>query len=117
MTVQVEDKVMMRRDIVMALGALAVASASTAPARAWDGAHSSEHVPAIGRVVKVDADAGKITIEHKPIWRFYMEAMTMIFKVSDPAMLTGLTPGDRIRFKVERTSDGFVVTWIENTNL
>jgi Cu(I)/Ag(I) efflux system protein CusF len=114
---QVQDKVMMRRDSVLALAALAVASASAAPALAWDAVHPTGEVVPIGRVVKVDTDAGKITIEHKPIWRFYMEAMTMTFKVSDSAMLAGLTPGDRIRFKVERTSDGFVVTWIENTNL
>jgi len=108
---------MLRRTIVMALAALAVASASTAPAGAWDTGSSSAQVLPIGRVVKVDADAGRITIEHNPIWRFYMEAMTMTFRVRDPALLTGLTPGDRIRFKVERTNDGFVVTWIENTNL
>jgi Cu(I)/Ag(I) efflux system protein CusF len=117
MTDQVEDKAMMRRNIVPALVALAVASASTAPALAWDAARPTGEVLPIGRVVKVDAGAGRITIEHKPIWRLYMEAMTMTFRVSDPAMLTGLTPGDRIRFKVERAGDGFVVTWIENTNL
>lgn len=38
----------------------------------------------------------------------------MIFRVGDPAMLIGLTPGDKIRFKVEREKDGFVVTRIEN---
>lgn len=43
-----------------------------------------------------------------------MESMTMIFKVRDPAMLTGLTPGDSIRFKVERAESGFVITRIEN---
>jgi Cu/Ag efflux protein CusF len=76
---------------------------------AWDAARPTGEVLPIGRVVKVDAGAGRITIEHKPIWRLYMEAMTMTFRVSDPAMLTGLTPGDRIRFKVERAGDGFVV--------
>lgn len=69
---------------------------------------------AAGRVVRVEADAGRITIEHRPIWRFYMESMTMIFKVRDPALLIGLTPGDRIRFAVEHTEGGFVVFWIEN---
>lgn len=107
----------MHRNIVPALVALAVASASAAPVLAWDAAHPTGEALPIGRVAKVDADAGKITIEHKPIWRFYMEAMTMTFIVGDPAMLTGLTPGDRIRFKIERARDGFVVTWIENTNL
>ncbi len=90
--------------------------ASSAPALAWNAPQSIEQMAYAGRVVKVDADAGKIMIEHRPIWRLYMESMTMIFKVRDGAMLTGLTPGDKIRFKVGRAGDGFVVTWIENSN-
>lgn len=104
---------MIRRSIVTTLVAMAVPSASTAHALAWDG---TEHVLSAGQVVKVDADAGKITIEHRPIWDLYMESMTMIFKVRDAAMLIGLSPGDRIRFKVERADGGFVVTRIENAN-
>lgn len=107
---------MIRRNILMTIVAMAATSATAAPALAWDAARSTEQVLSAGRVVKVDADAGKITIEHRPIWRLYMESMTMIFKVRDAATLTGLTPGDRIRFKVERAGDGFVVTRIENTN-
>lgn len=107
---------MIRRNILMTLVAMAATSASAAPALAWDAAQSTEQVLSAGRVVKVEADAGRITIEHRPIWRLYMEAMTMTFKVRDATMLTGLTPGDRIRFKVERTGDGFVVTRIENSN-
>jgi Cu/Ag efflux protein CusF len=38
------------------------------------------------------------------------------FALKDPAMLTALTPGDKIRFEVERGNDGFIVTRIENSN-
>jgi Cu/Ag efflux protein CusF len=108
---------MIRRSIVMTLVAMAATSASAVPALAWDAAaQPTEQVLSAGRVVKVEADAGRITIEHRPIWRLYMEAMTMTFKVRDATMLTGLTPGDRIRFKAERTGDGFVVTRVENSN-
>lgn len=107
---------MIRRNILMALIATASTSVAAAPALTWDAAaQSTDRILSAGRVVKVDADAGKITIEHKPIWYLYMEAMTMTFKVADNTMLTGLTPGDRIRFKVERAGDGFVITRIENT--
>lgn len=106
---------MTRRNTFVALVAMASTSAFAAPASAWDAAQYTDQVLSAGRVVKVDADAGKITIEHKPIWYLYMEAMTMIFKVADNSILTGLTPGDRIRFKVERVGDGFVITRIENT--
>jgi Cu(I)/Ag(I) efflux system periplasmic protein CusF len=107
---------MIQRNILMTIVAMAATSASAVPALAWGAAQSTEQVLSVGRVVKVEADAGRITIEHRPIWRLYMEVMTMTFKVHDPAMLTGLTPGDRIRFKVDRAGDGFVVTTIENTN-
>lgn len=107
---------MIRRNVLITIIALAATSVSITPTLASDTMQPGQDVLSSGRVVKVDADAGKITIEHRPIWNLYMEAMTMIFKVRDPAMLTGVTPGDRIRFKVERTDDGFVVTRIENAN-
>jgi Cu/Ag efflux protein CusF len=94
--------------------AVAATSAPAAPASAMEAMRPVGEVLASGRVVKVDVEAGKITIEHRPIWRFYLEAMSRAFKVRDVTMLTGLTPGDRIRFKVERADDGLVVTWIEN---
>jgi Cu/Ag efflux protein CusF len=77
---------------------------------------SAEQVLSAGRIVKVDIGAGKITIDHKPISRFHLESMTRIFRVKDPTMLTALTPGDKIRFRVERGDDGFIVTDIENSN-
>ncbi|MBI2737244.1 MAG: copper-binding protein [Rhodospirillales bacterium] len=94
---------------------VAATSAVALPALTWDAKLSGERVLAAGRVVNVDIEAGKITIEHKPITHLYMESMTMIFRVKDPTMLTGLTPGDKIRFKVERDNEGFVITRIENS--
>ena len=72
-------------------------------------------VLSFGRVVKVDLGAGTMTIEHRVIEHLWMEPMTMIFRVSDPAMLAPLTPGDKIRFRVERDAGGFIVTKIENS--
>lgn len=107
---------MIRRSVLMTIVALAATGASIAPAPASDTTQPGQQVLSAGRVVKVDANAGKITIEHRPIWHLYMETMTMIFKVRDPAMLIGLTPGHNIRFKVERAGHGFIVTRIENAN-
>lgn len=107
---------MSRRNVLLAIVAMAATGASAPPAWAWDAAQPGERTLFAGRVVKIDADAGKIAIEHRPIWRFYMESMTMIFKVRDASLLIGLTPGDRIRFRFERAGDSFVVTRIENSN-
>lgn len=107
---------MIRKSIVLTIVAMTAASASAAPVFAWDTEQVADRPLSTGRVVRVEADAGKITVEHRPIWHLYMESMTMIFRVKDSAMLIGLTPGDKIRFKVERGNEGFVITRIENSN-
>lgn len=105
---------MIRKSIVLTIVAMTAAGASAAPAFAWD--QAADRPLSTGRVVRVAIDTGKITVEHRPIWHLYMESMTMIFRVKDSAMLIGLTPGDKIRFKVERGNEGFVITRIENSN-
>jgi Cu/Ag efflux protein CusF len=77
----------------------------------------AEIVPlAAGRVVAVDPGDGKITVEHAPIARFYLERMTRIFPVEDRMLLVGLTSGDKIRFDLERRAGRYVITRIENSN-
>ncbi len=71
---------------------------------------------AAGRVVAVDPKDGEITVAHAPIPRFYMERMTRIFPVEDRTVLVGLTPGDKIRFDLERRAGHYVITRIENSN-
>ncbi len=71
---------------------------------------------AVGRIVTIDRNARQIEIEHAPIKELYMENMIMVFKVANPNLVYGLTPGDKIRFKVERRGRSYVVTYIENSN-
>jgi Cu/Ag efflux protein CusF len=67
-----------------------------------------------GTITKVDTSAGKITIKHGPIKKFDMEdAMTMVFRAQDPAMLQAVKPGDKIKFDAENLTGQFVVTKIE----
>ena len=106
---------MIRRRILATIVA-AVSSTSVMPLLAAEIVLSDGQVLSTGRVVQVDMHAGSITIEHKPIKRFYMESMIMTFRVKDPAALKALTPGDKIRFEVQRDPDGFIITKIENTN-
>src|SRR5262245_23328718 len=56
---------------------------------------------ASGRVVAVDRDAGRITLEYRPIPELFLEGGTRIFRVEDPKSLKGLGPGDKVRFEVE----------------
>lgn len=106
---------MIRRRTLSAIVAAAISSSVT-PALAAEILLSDGQVLSTGRVVQVDMDGSKITIEHRPIQRFYMESMIMTFRVKDPEALTALTLGDKIRFEVERDREGFIITRIENSN-
>lgn len=63
-----------------------------------------------GEIKKVDKDNKKLTIKHGDIKNLDMPGMTMVFQVKDPAMVDKVKVGDKIRFVVEKTSSGFVVT-------
>jgi Cu/Ag efflux protein CusF len=62
-----------------------------------------------GTVKKVNA-SGKITIVHGPLANLGMPPMTMTFGVKDTALLRGIKPGDRVRFRAEQAADGLIVT-------
>lgn len=66
-----------------------------------------------GEVRKVDKGAKKITIKHGPLVNLDMPAMTMVFRVKDPAILDKLKPGDKVKFQAEKIGGGFAVTKIE----
>ena len=71
---------------------------------------------ALGRVVAVDPAGSRITLEYRPIPQLLLEGGTRIFHVGDPTSLRGLSPGDKVRFEVEREGHGYTVTRIENSN-
>lgn len=66
-----------------------------------------------GEITKIDEAAGKLTIKHGPLKKFDMDAMTMVFRASDPAVLKQLKPGDKIRFETYKVNGQFTVVKIE----
>jgi Cu(I)/Ag(I) efflux system protein CusF len=105
------QEISMRLFIHTALAAwLGLAIAATAQT-AKPPPESAEVVKA--KVVKVDAPRGKITLKHAPIRSIRMEAMTMPFRVSDPAMLVPLKAGDRVTFSVAMQDGELVITRIK----
>lgn len=68
-----------------------------------------------GTVTKIDEAQGKLTINHGPIKNLDMDAMTMVFKAGDPAMLKGLKSGDKIRFDADRVNGQITVTKLQKT--
>ncbi|WP_454726113.1 MULTISPECIES: copper-binding protein [Cupriavidus] len=85
--------------------AAGTASITDAPAAAQAPAPMTE-----GEIRKVDATAGKLTIKHGPIVNLDMPAMTMIFRVQDPAMTGRVKEGDHVKFTVERVDGALTVT-------
>ena len=77
------------------------------------GATQSSAAMAEGEIRKVDKDAKKITIKHGPLEKLEMPAMTMVFQVTDPAMLDQVKVGDKVRFEAEKVGGAFTVTKIE----
>ncbi len=68
-----------------------------------------------GRVVAVDPAAGRITLEYRPL-PLLPEGGVRVFAVEDPALLKGLSAGDRVRFDVERDGRRYVLRHLENSN-
>jgi Cu(I)/Ag(I) efflux system protein CusF len=86
---------------------------STSAAAATPAASAPAAALADGEVRKVDKETGKLTLRHGPIQSLEMPAMTMVFRVSDPAMLDSVKPGDKVRFAAERKNGAITVTKIE----
>jgi Cu(I)/Ag(I) efflux system protein CusF len=74
----------------------------------------AESATADGQLQKIDSAAGKVTIKHGPIKELDMpDAMTMVYRVKDPAVLKAVKAGDKVRFELDHDSGGYVVTHVE----
>lgn len=101
---------------------LSLAAAAPAWAQTDHGSHTMMASPTkaaagqldnSGEVKRVNTETKKITIAHGPLKAFDMPAMTMAFPVKDPAMLTRVKPGDKVRFGLEKAGEDMVITRIE----
>ncbi|PPD55582.1 MAG: efflux transporter periplasmic adaptor subunit [Methylotenera sp.] len=76
-----------------------------------------------GRVVDVDAQSGKVTLDHEPIKDLGWPSMTMGFKVKDSKQLSKLKAGDEVEFDLKadapETADRpaqYVIERVEKTS-
>ena len=63
-----------------------------------------------GEIRKVDKEAGKLTIKHGEIRSLNMPPMTMVFYVSDRAMLDKVQVGDKVKFAVTEENSKMMIT-------
>lgn len=66
-----------------------------------------------GEIGKVDKDAAKLTIRHGALTNLDMPPMTMVFEVSDKAMLGRVAASDKVCFAAEQVGGTLTVTAIE----
>ena len=102
----------MRKLLSVVAMAIAIAVSPLALAVAHEG-HSHALPVVEGVVTKVDAGAGSVTIKHSAIPNLQMEAMTMEFRASDPAMLKDLKEGDAVNFTADKVNGALTVTDID----
>jgi len=95
------------------LAALALSSMPAAFAQATEATASAADAMSTGEVKKVDKSTGKITIKHGPLANLGMDAMTMVFRVKDKAMLDQVKVGDKINFVAEEPNGQLTVTRLE----
>jgi len=75
---------------------------------------SAQTTPTVeGTIKKVDAEQGKVTIDHGKIPNLDMDAMSMVWRVKDPDMLKGLKAGDKVKFTADRVDGALTVTSIK----
>ena len=86
------------------------AHSQTAPPKAAEAAAATRGV---GVVRKVDAAAGKVTLEHEAIESLGWPPMTMAFRVRDARLLEGLAPGRKVRFAFVQQGSAYVITGME----
>jgi len=68
-----------------------------------------------GEVLKIDKAQGKITLRHGEMKALDMPPMTMVFRVSNPALLERVAVGDKVRFDAAKVDGTYTVTAIGKT--
>ena len=104
--------------LLAALALLPFASRAAQPGSAAPKtvANSAASAPLVdGLVKKIDPAAGRVTIAHGPIPNIGMPAMTMVFKLKDPAWGARLKAGEQIRFSADEVNGQLIVTRLEGS--
>jgi Cu/Ag efflux protein CusF len=109
--------------LVLALG---TGAAAADPMMDMMGQHAHDHAAAPattpaevaapqteGEIRKVDTAAQKLTVKHGRIENLGMSPMTMVFRVKDPAFLTLVKPGDKVKMTVERVDGALTIVALQ----
>jgi Cu(I)/Ag(I) efflux system periplasmic protein CusF len=93
---------LMKKPMKWAFPAIALFSASLAFAQL---------TPA--EVRKVDKETGRVTLRHAEVKKHDMPAMTMVFRVKEPAMIDQLIEGSKVLIDMERIGGYWTITEVK----
>ena len=93
--------------------ALAQAQAPTTATTSAAAIEKSETTTSEAEVRKVDLSAGKITLKHGEIKNLDMPPMSMVFQVKDPALLSQVKAGDKVKFTADKINGAYTVLTLE----
>ena len=75
---------------------------------------AAEALPfAEAEVRRIDTVANKVSLKHGEIKNLDMPPMTMVFQVSDPALLGKIKVGDKVRFTATQVNGAYTVMSLE----
>lgn len=78
------------------------------------GMHSATESGMVDGVVKkIDKAGGKVTVAHGPLTNLNMPAMTMVFRVKEPAWLDLMQAGGKIRFVADSINGTLTIVRFE----
>jgi Cu(I)/Ag(I) efflux system protein CusF len=63
----------------------------------------------VGVITAIDMKKHVLTLHHEAIPTIKWPSMTMEFKVADPALLNGLTVGEKVDFELKAEGDNYII--------
>ncbi|MFM2067193.1 MAG: hypothetical protein RLZZ584_2102 [Pseudomonadota bacterium] len=69
--------------------------------------------PVDGEVLKVDKPQRRITLKHGPIKSIDMPAMSMTFRLANPAWADSVKVGDKVKFEADKVDGYYTITRLD----
>ncbi|MBI5603114.1 MAG: copper-binding protein [Deltaproteobacteria bacterium] len=91
-------------------GGAATAGTEAASSPAGPTAQPDGAIAATGVIRRIDRADAKVVIAHEPIASLGWPAMTMLFRLKDPASVDPYKEGDRVDFTLEKSASDYVIS-------
>jgi Cu/Ag efflux protein CusF len=69
--------------------------------------------PVDGEILKIDKAQRRITLKHGPIKSIDMPAMSMTFRLVNPAWVDSFKVGDKVKFEADKVDGNYTITRLD----